>query len=378
MIEAVDHNKIDEELFYKRIKGNYMLIYPRSRMADPRLWNVNNFWNRSRIINWRTGRILSQGFKKFFNYGERELIDSRLREWIKEGKPIYHSEKIDGSLAIRSVIDRKVNLRARNTFDLENMPEIAETAKLTPSLLDPSIGEGLSILLEHVTPKYKIILEYPQPEFYLLAIIHNDSLQMLSLEELKTYAEIFQLETPPVHKIPSDNIGAIETYLRQREEMNLPLIEGFVIQFDQDLVKIKTEKYCELHSMKFSLTYAKIVDFCREHNIRNYNDFEVHWVSYFDYETLEFTKDYATTYFERLKELEKALKVARETCEFILSEIGCYSTLTNEYRKEFADLAKQVEDKRLVPMLFAFLDNHSIDKIEEKALKSFIFIKDSP
>lgn len=97
-----DPDSKGENVLVLPTKGNFM------RAAD---WTEEELLFRSLMFNRETGQVVSAGLPKFFNYGESELDTILLNNKLAQGEPVLFTEKMDGSLLIRSVINGKVRLR---------------------------------------------------------------------------------------------------------------------------------------------------------------------------------------------------------------------------------------------------------------------------
>jgi len=197
----IDLEKIDRSLFSVR-EGNVngidvALITPKKGLFD--VWNKDNLYLRSIMIEKSSGEILSRGFNKFFNYHEREdLVPT------PDFSDCEFRSKIDGSLLIMSNINSKLNIRTRGTLDaLEQYPATKKEFETIFNIqykdfLDYVLtNKRYSFLCEHTTPTNTIVINYgKEPKLRLLGIIHNDTGELCSQLTVDAIGKLFNIERP--------------------------------------------------------------------------------------------------------------------------------------------------------------------------------------
>lgn len=163
----IDLEKIDRSLFSIR-EGNVngidiALITPKKGLFD--VWNKDNLYLRSLMVEKASGEILSRGFDKFFNYHEREDLAP-----TPDFSDCEFRSKIDGSLLIMSNINGKLNIRTRGTLNaLEQYPatkkefETIFNAQYKDFLDYILSNKGYSFLCEHTTPTNTIVINKIKP-----------------------------------------------------------------------------------------------------------------------------------------------------------------------------------------------------------------------
>lgn len=227
-------------------------------------WNPNNLLFRSMIVESETLEILSMGWPKFMNYGEKPDCypdPSKYNDW-------EITEKIDGSLVICDYFNEIFSMRTRGTasyctqnnakdFELlySRYPKLKEFLILHPEY---------SLLLEIITPNNVIVLRSETIEFFLLGGVNKNTGKVLTAAEVSE-AIIFiqdtqnnvQISAPSTHKF-----GSLEEMLATVKAWKGK--EGVVLSYNnnQNRVKFKGDWYCTLHSMKSSLnTESNLIEF---------------------------------------------------------------------------------------------------------------------
>jgi RNA ligase len=192
------------------------------------------------LIFYPDGRIMSRPFHKFFNVGERE--ETQLRN-IDLSKPHSIMEKLDGSMIRPLDIDGKVRLGTKMGV---TDTSIAAEKIVTRNQLDwmyMMLKQGLTPLLEFVSPENRIVVRYDFAELVLLAVRNNETGDYMDIEEFRNDRLLFAI---------APNYGSVEENLdeyieRQRGRDGR---EGDIIAIGNMRYKIKNDWYVRIHKVK--------------------------------------------------------------------------------------------------------------------------------
>lgn len=268
---------LDPELFQSQTKGDLTLWLPsHDNVAASKGWTRDNLWYRSRVET-PSGRTISQGFGKFFNLGQKfesglGFTVDEVVEYIKNGNEVIATLKHDGSLLIRSVYNGEVFLRTRGSFQY-TFHDLAESEIETfktryPKLSDPTWHPDKSLLFEWVTPNSQIVIKYFEPDIHLIGGVHHGHghvthLSYLKMHELSDIAKEADFNLVDFFKISSIK----DWYDFYHEVIQHKEIEGYVLRLnnEKDLVKVKSNLYLTKHSLKYELTFKKMVDMWLAH-----------------------------------------------------------------------------------------------------------------
>jgi T4 RnlA family RNA ligase len=250
-------------------------------------WTPDNLQFRSIILRKNDYKIISRGFKKFFNWPEQPDIDP----FPSQEFDAY--EKKDGSLIIWGIHNSQLIHRTRGTVTLETLAnghEIGFLKQKYPALIT-AIYENpeYSILTEWETPNNVIVLrDVDEPTLTLIGAIHNDTGELLPQCELDKTAEAWGLSRPkkyPYHTV-SDCIADVQSWVG---------VEGVVVYSPdgQSLRKIKSAWYCEMHKLAagFSNIDALIDVFISSPMFTKYSEFYNYIETTIDHEIAERVKD---------------------------------------------------------------------------------------
>lgn len=263
-----------KDFIYQR-NGNLILIGPSKAKFT---WARDERIYRSLIVT-SGGKVVSSGFPKFGNIHEPgfEDYDQKLIEALENNGRVYVTEKLDGTLCIRSVVDGEVMLRTRMTFDGgEYGPRMRAIAQEKyPQLLDPSFPSEFddhSLLFEYVSnlPEFANVIRYQEEDLILLGIVSHQTLQVEPWQVTKQFADQYGFKVPPTYPVPS----SIDELLHMVSEWKDK--EGVVVRVEHNgfaMVKIKSPTYLALHRIRYQFTKASIFRMCEEWQVRKHEDF---------------------------------------------------------------------------------------------------------
>jgi hypothetical protein len=295
-IVEVNGYKMDEKIpeTFRVIEGNNgeKLITPEFGVGNESWKNKNLLWLRSLHID-KDDKVISCGFKKFFNINEGPTEFQITEQNILDKKDLVATLKYDGSLLIRYVQDKIVKFRTRGALQvgLDNKNEIDDFIKKYPLLNDSSFCSNLSLLLEWVSPKNQIVIKYNEPDIILVGAIwynknlpwYDNEFKLLTLKELKDISVLSGIRLVEYFKLNNqkETIDLIEKLKTEKE------IEGYVIRFnsDQELVKIKSNHYFILHTLKSRLSSESIADLWLSWDKPDFETFKNKFEKTYDFET---------------------------------------------------------------------------------------------
>ncbi len=249
MNHVIDMSTVDRERFDvtpgRACGETVLLIKPKpSTMWD---WRAGEECLRSVLVR-ESGEVVSAGFPKFFNYGERPDDDALMVEGVNAGQSLV-TEKHDGTLIIRSVISGQVHMRTRGQVGLGSFHD-AVMAAIAPSqawLLDPDMHMHGSLLFEYCGPDNQIVLRYEDAGLEALALVDLSDLSLTPLLDKRTATD------------------AAELIAAQRARRG---VEGVVVwTFNIGtqrwlLTKVKSEEYVRLHALRTMMTESKVRAIC--------------------------------------------------------------------------------------------------------------------
>jgi len=337
-----------ERMFKIERRGGLALFTPLRRKAGRSDWTEEELPYRSLVVREDSGEVVSAGFPKFFNHKEsgesgqklspegRQLLGA-----LKENRPVWFTEKMDGSLCIRSVIDGQVVFRTRGTLqDTEHTRAMREVATHKyPILLDPTFEPERSLLFEFVSPLFRIIIRYQEADLIFIGIVSHHDLSLADVPELKQVAEESGFHLVQIMELPTDFSRLEETVEHFASE------EGVVARTDngQTLVKMKSARYLAFHRLRFALSAKRLQEICKERNVHSPDDFAEYLKEHdADWELVEDVRPLVDTYLEAQALAEARFAVFKDEVPKQLADAGSRRDFAVSYAVPLGGVATHV------------------------------------
>lgn len=259
------------------------------------------------------GEIISSGFPKFHNHGEVLELDQITQDAILSGQA-WFTEKMDGSLLIRSVIDGKVHFRTRGSPSMEEKfsePIMRLVGEKYPKLLDPAFDKRYSVLFEYTSPENLIVIQYEDIKLTVLGLMDLSASppEFVSDPNLLRDLESFY-GTPAVkfHELSGDLSEVIEQVRSWKGKEGIVawcrLADGKL-----HMSKIKASEYIRIHSLKFQLTNTRLFQFCWYRDITSLDQLKSEMFKLgVDFEAVAFIQPVFEDYLQRKEESIQAVQ----------------------------------------------------------------------
>jgi T4 RnlA family RNA ligase len=246
-------------------------------------WNKHNLHFRSMVTDME-GYVLSCGFPKFFNYGEKPDCypdPEKHKYWSIE-------EKIDGSLVICDFVNGQFNMRTRGAVSYktqENWKDFELLPKKYPKILEYfPFDQDLTLLFEIVTPNNVIVIRPEDIDFYFLGAIDKETLTVLSYENTEQIWNVIGRPKLP-ERFNFDKIKDLKTLSEKIKSWKGK--EGIVVSYNnnQNKIKIKSDWYCWIHKIKSQLNSENnLIEYYVDLGMPEYQDFYTKVETDFDFE----------------------------------------------------------------------------------------------
>lgn len=350
----LNRSLVDRKSFYIQEMDDYTFIHPKQNKWD---WSEDELLLRSTAVD-RQGLVVSSGWPKFFNAGERPANDAHLDAALNNGEEVFFTEKLDGTLIIRSVLpDGRVIFRTRGTWDGGDFGALARSIATTryPALLDPTLMPDWSLLFEYVGPANLIVIAYSQEELWFLGAIRHADAHLMPVDQAQAFAREYGLRCVPLIELPR-NLKGLQQAVRDWSDR-----EGVVVRLHrgQLLIKLKSARYLALHAMRANMSYALIVEYARGAEVKTDEELEAGLRELgYDYELCQIAKGHFRSYLEHLARSEAAWATAQQLHADFLAQANDPATPPadeRERRKRFAMQATSQRDP-LRAVLFALYD----------------------
>lgn len=330
-------------------------------------WEDDNARFRSCIVRKSDNYVVSQGFSKFCNFGERPDFQPWDNSWKIEAR-----HKLDGSLLIVSRYKGEWILRTRGTSDarqLNNGHEIDLLIKEYSDFFDDTDEHdyieamGQSWLFEWTTPNNIIVLrESDEPKLTLVGVVLNKDCSYYSQHWLDLVAKEYGFDRPEKYEYNSIEECILDVSAWSGKE-------GVVLYSPdgQTLKKIKADEYCELHKLATGIKGIKqVLDvFMASPGFITTKGFYDYIEQTLDFEIAEKCKDF-------IGQITEAYGKFLHTYNIIQIEVDRFIKPL-ETRKEQAIAITTKFKGWETPLAFCLLDNKEVeDKLQRKAMEQLL------
>lgn len=361
-VMKIELSAVDKEQFviipHRLNNETVFLINPKEFICK---WTKDNLHLRSSVYN-QEGYLISAGFPKFFNIGERNDL-SPLPDNLKDSTITM---KMDGSLLVVSKYAGQYILRTRGTIDaskLETGAELDIFKKKYLQILDDSCKNeetwNTSFLFEWLTASkdHEIVLKYDNvPDWVLVGAINHENYSLYPQDVLDSFAMLNGFLRPESFKFNTINeLIATVTNWKNKEGVVLYTNNG------QTLHKIKSDWYKKCHSFKSSATLNKTLELFLEFNRPTLNEFQDKINNLYDWECMEMIKEYTFDIYDAYKQVKIILD---DINNFIKNEV---LFLTNRKDQAFKIQSAYGNTGR-TGIIFKLLDNKTLDNLDYKKL----------
>jgi len=322
-IKPVRIGSVDEDFF---------LITPTDMGTH---WDDTNARYRSALVRAEDGAVVSQGFGKFVNFGEKPDFQPWDTSW-----PVQARHKMDGSLLIVSKYKGQTIVRTRGTVDaraLQNGHEIDFLIGKYPKAFDCwALDKNYSMLYEWTTPTNIIVLrEHTEPTLTLIGMVYNPTCEYESQTTLDTIAQYIDVGRPQKYEYScvEECIADVSAWVGK---------EGVVLYSPdgQTLKKIKAEAYLMLHRVATGVKGVKnVLDLwlAAPEKFDTIEAFYAYVESTLDYEIAEKISDEMHAVIAAWHEFDANIQELRR---FVSAYKSTHDSSATDYRKSFALLVQ--------------------------------------
>jgi T4 RnlA family RNA ligase len=303
-----------------QIGGDDCVLINPTHSDGSGIWTPETLRFRSIILRKSDHKVISQGWPKFFNYGQAPQLypdPAKYNDWQIDNKE-------DGSAVYISKHNGELVIRTRGSFNYFQQPNAAE---LTELLEQPDIKyfvdcieDGYTYLWEWLSPTNKIVLLHEKPRLVFLGAMHNEDAIYIPISN--GLAKSCNLDVP--EKFTFNSIAEIVANCK-----TLKGREGYVLSYNggQNRVKLKGDDYIARHRLKSSFdNFDHIVDFWIELEEPPYEPFFECVCQAVDYETAKYNE----------KNLQKIVEIGVEKHRVLNQMSETIFGLAGKSRKEQA------------------------------------------
>ena len=249
IISMVDINQFGDYILIRY--KNYSDIY--SQFDQERFWSMyDGFYRECRtvVIDIKDLKIVSCGFRKFFNINELpETAEDVIIDRINKAKRVEVSDKLDGSMMIASCYKDRIIMCSAHALNPTTSWRLQDAIKMLLSDDNFRLREAIrqypsySFIFECISMKDQHIVKYTKEQegLYLIGVRNKKTGSQLSYKAINNIAQAFNIKTTKVFNKTFDEVKE-DTKIYKSDEK-----EGYVLNIDEYFVKIKTDDFIMMH-----------------------------------------------------------------------------------------------------------------------------------
>ncbi|ODM27663.1 RNA ligase [Acetivibrio mesophilus] len=263
-LSRLDNKEYNNIFFHLKVKqhNNFILIrYSMDEMHESMWTNPESIYRecRSIVIDVVNEQLVIAPFRKFFNLNEVEenKLENVLNE-IKNAKSIEITDKLDGSMQNARYYNGEIYISGSMAIDRNSSWRLEDGySKLTEYHKKMIIDNpNFTFIFEYISIKDAHVVNYlpEQEDMYLIGMRNVLTGRQLSYNEVQQYASMYKV---PMTKIEN---RSFEEIMQDVKRLKSSEKEGWVLNIDGHMIKIKCDDYVNLHRAlsKFSSVNAII------------------------------------------------------------------------------------------------------------------------
>lgn len=250
-----EYNDIFESLQVNQ-DNNFLLIrYGLAEMQKGMWEDKNSIYRecRSVVIDLENEKIVLSPFRKFFNLNEVEenSLDN-IYEEIKNANRVEISNKLDGSMQSARYYNDQIFMAGSMAINQDNSWRLKDGYSMLNDNHKRMIRENRNItfIFEYISLRDAHVVIYNKSEegLYLIGARDTTSGDQWSYDVLSSCAKYYNVKMTNIENKSIDDVLVEMKKLKSHEK------EGWVINIDGHMIKIKCDDYVHLHRLldKFS------------------------------------------------------------------------------------------------------------------------------
>jgi hypothetical protein len=229
----------------------------------------DNFWDlydgfykecRSIVIDIRNENIVLSPFKKFrnLNEGTENQIDVIINE-INNAKSLEFTNKLDGSMQSARFYNNEIIMSGSQSIDMNNSWRLQDGFNMltVQSNYVNMIKENpnYTFIFEYITLRDAHVVNYKKDDegLYLLGLRNVYTGEQLSYRQVKEYADKYNVKMTQIFD------KTFEEVMEDIKKYKSDQMEGFVMNIDGHLVKIKCDDYVQIHKILSNISSINLI-----------------------------------------------------------------------------------------------------------------------
>lgn len=255
--------KVLEPLQINQVDDLILIRFGLAEMQDQggEMWsNENSIYRecRSVVIDIRTEEIVIAPFRKFFNLNEVEenSTENIIRE-IEQAKSVEFTNKLDGSMQCASMYKGDIILTGSMAISPKTSWRLEEGYKMLTDNHKEMIRSypQLTFIFEFISLKdpHVVLYDKKQEGLYLIGIRDKVYGEQLSYSTLRNFADAYHIPMTEIEDV------TLEKALELSKTLESCFKEGWVLNIDGHMVKVKCDDYVKIHRVLNDITSVNVV-----------------------------------------------------------------------------------------------------------------------
>ena len=244
--------------------GRYSDVFGgENEITNSNFWELNNgFYQecRSVVIDLEKEEIVLSPFKKFRNLNEcpENQIDVIIDK-INKAKCIEITNKLDGSMQSARKYYDKIIMSGSQSIDKNNSWRLKDGYNIiiSQNIYIQMINHNsiYTFIFEYITLKDAHVVNYKKEDegLYLLGMRNSYTGKQLSYNEVKKYADKYNVKMTEIFNKTFDEVMEDTKNYKSYE------MEGYVLNIDGHLVKIKIDDYVHIHKILSNISSINLI-----------------------------------------------------------------------------------------------------------------------
>ena len=251
LISDLNHlRQINQIRFREEVVKNHKVTIVSYMISTPDLWLIPQATEARGITFNENGDCICRPFEKFFNVNENPQTQENLISTNFHNATVF--PKIDGSMITPVLFDNEIRLKTKKSF----FSEVALLAQdhFTPELNELSLHflrQNFTPIFEFTHPNNRVVIRYRyNKHFTLIALRHQITGEYRSLDDIPD-GTTYDVSRPVQFESFDDMKLCHECFEN---------LEGWVIQFPNQRVKLKTKWYIDRHYNATELSVRNVAE----------------------------------------------------------------------------------------------------------------------
>jgi hypothetical protein len=257
-----EYNRFAESVSFNfREDKPWVLIKYSMITVDRSMWeNKDSVYRecRSVVINLKDEELVLVPFRKFFNLNEvAENEMNVIQKEIEKAKSVEFSNKLDGSMQQARYYQGEFVMSGSSALEVEKSFRLEEGYQFLTqkhkNLL--TYYPELTFIFEYISMRDQHVVRYTEDDqgLYLIGARNVYTGAILSYKQLRIIGEINDVAVVDLET------GSLEEMLEKAKKYRSDEKEGWVINIDGHLVKLKCDDYTQIHRVLSKISSINLI-----------------------------------------------------------------------------------------------------------------------